>query len=43
LFYEEEEEEEEDDVVGMVYPADVGLQCFLFFRTRRRRRWGWNL
>jgi hypothetical protein len=41
LFHEEEKEEE---VVGMEYLvslADVGMQVFLFFRTRSR--WGWNI
>jgi hypothetical protein len=41
LFHEEEKEKE---VVGMEYlvsPADVGMQVFLFFRTRSR--WGWNI
>jgi hypothetical protein len=48
LFHEEEKKEEEEVVVvgvvvGMEYLvclADVGMQVFLFFRTRSR--WGWN-
>jgi hypothetical protein len=42
LFHEEEEKEEL--VVGMEYLvslADVGMQIFLFFRTRSS--WGWNI
>jgi hypothetical protein len=45
LFHEEEKEEE---VVGVVVRmeylvslVDVGMQVFLFFRTRSR--WGWNI
>jgi hypothetical protein len=45
LFHEEEKEEEVVGVVvGMEYLvslADVGMQVFLFFRTRSR--WGWNI
>jgi hypothetical protein len=45
LFHEEKEEEEVVGVVvGMDYLvslADVGMQVFLFFRTRSR--WGWNI
>jgi hypothetical protein len=26
----------------LMYLADVGMQVFLFFRMRRRRRWEWN-
>jgi hypothetical protein len=53
------EEEKEDMVVGVVVGmeylvslADVGMQVFLFFRTRSRwrwnilctfRMWGWNV
>jgi hypothetical protein len=42
LFHEEEKKEEL--VVGMEYLvslADVGMQIFLFFRTRSS--WGWNI
>jgi hypothetical protein len=45
LFHEEEKKEEVVGVVvGMKYLvslADVGMQVFLFFRTRSR--WGWNV
>jgi hypothetical protein len=46
LFHEEEKEKEEvvGVVVGMEYLvslAVVGMQVFLFFRTRSR--WGWNI
>jgi hypothetical protein len=45
LFHEEEKEEEVVGVVvGIQYLvslADVGVQVFVFFKTRSR--WGWNI